>query len=329
MDQTENLLDLLLKRTNLNIPFDDFLRRIEASYPNIGKIRDFEPIPEGYEDANVKLLTTRGAYALKIFTSERSEGNLHSYVEVLAEADKISVPAPELIKGRRGFLGLIRHRSVKTYYILTKFFEGEDFRNVAPTLSEMVEIAHYLAKLNTLNFSVAGLYDSWGNANLLQEYKKNKRKITPEQDSLIAPVVRKVASLDYSEFSQSVIHGDLQRKHVLKSKDGKYCILDFGCMRFDGKVFELSTHLAWFCLAPNTWGLKDEIVKEVVKKYTSIHQLTTYERGALPFLTEAAYVSYYLKTSTLTNEGDMSKETIEWRRSSKEMLLLFKDWNWQ
>lgn len=84
-----------------------------------------------------------------------------------------------------------------------------------------------------------------------------------------------------------MIHGDMQRKHVIKGVDGKYCILDFGCMAFDPKV-------------------------SVLGVYNETHHLTEAELNSLLILMKASYAAYYFKTSILIDEGDKSLETLEW-----------------
>src|SRR3989344_1201319 len=233
----------LLSRTNLTSPFGEFLKKLEEEVPRLGKIRNLQPILEGYEDANFILESDLGRLVLKIFTKERSPKNNKDYVRILEESAKIGVPVPKLI-----FYGKISSAS----FIITEFFEGENFENGTPMLSDIIAITAYLSKLNTLNFPVDELYDSWGNKNLLKEYEKSRNNLTSQQDKLIAPIVEGFKKVDFSKFQKAVIHGDLQRKHVLKSSEGEYCILDFGCMSHDAKVVEISTFLAWFCLQEDT-----------------------------------------------------------------------------
>lgn len=183
-----------------------------------------------------------------------------------------------------------------------------------------------MAKLNTLNFDVYEDYDSWGNKNYAREYKKNKIKVTSEQNRLIEPIYNEFLKLNLSSFSKSVIHGDMQRKHVLKDSKNNYCIFDFGCMSNDLKVIDLSTFLAWFCFQEDTWNDKDSISRVVLDIYNRIHHLTEREIASLPILVKASYGAYYLKTSVLINEGDKSEETMDWHNRAGEMLKLTQKW---
>jgi len=319
-------IQLLLARTNLKIPFVRFIAIVEEMFLSIGTINSFLPISEGYEDANFILDTTTGKYVLKIFLKSRTIKNINSYIKILTECKKIGFPTTEVVKDFNEGLGFVEDNGEKIYFIITKFFNGSNFQRKSPTLEDIKIITAYMSKLNTLNFDIDEEYDSWGNKNFAKEYKENKNKITPEQNRLIEPIYQKLIKLNLSSFSKSVIHGDMQRKHVLKDNKNNYCIFDFGCMANDLKVIDLSTFLAWFCFQKDTWGDKEEIYREVLNIYNRIHHLTESEIESLPTLVKASYGAYFLKTSVLINERDNSDETLDWHNRAGEMLKLTSKW---
>jgi Ser/Thr protein kinase RdoA (MazF antagonist) len=320
-------LQTLLERTNLTVPFNTLIKQIESEFPAIGILESVTPINEGYEDANIILNALTGKYVLKIFLKERNQQTISDYVRVIYEANKVGVPTVELIQGEQGLVSSVNGNREQCQFIITKYFEGKNFQTIPPTQEEMVEITGFLAKLNTLNFLIEDTYDSWGNKNILKEYEVNKDKLTADQLALIKPVIQEFKTLEFNSFSKAVIHGDMQRKHVLKSVSGKYCILDYGCMSFDAKVIDLSTYLAWFCLNDQkSWRQRNEIYEEVVKEYCKTHKLTDIELVSLKPLVCASYAAYYQTTSVMINEGDTSGETLEWHNQAEEMLKLYQDW---
>ena len=324
IDQTK--VNILLKRTSLIIPFEVFLKDIQSKFPSIGSIENYSPINEGYEDANFILNTSTGKFVLKVFLEDRKLENINSYVKILTECKNIGVPTTELLTDFNNGLSFIENADDKTYYILTKFFEGSNFQNITPTLEDIKAVTSYISKLNTLDFNVVEEYDSWGIKNFTREYEIKKDKLTPDQDLLIKNSYEDFLKVDTSNFSKSVIHGDMQRKHVIKNTNGEYCILDFGCMAFDYKVIELATYLAWFCLQEDTWKDKDLIYKEVLDIYNSTHHLSDDEINILPTLIKVSYSAYYMTTSVMINEGDDTTETLDWHNRSKKMLELSKEW---
>ncbi len=316
----------LLARTNIKYPFDRLLVNVQELFPSIGIIKNSLPIMEGYEDTNFILETSTGKFVLKIFLEERTLENVESYTKILRECKNVEVPTTEILLDFNDGLGFVKDNHSKTYFILTKYFEGENFQNITPTLNDIKIVTVYLSRLNTLNFPVVETYDSWGNKNFGKEYELNKNRITPEQNSLIQSVYEGLTKLDLAGFKKSVIHGDMQRKHVKKNTNGQYCILDFGCMAFDPKVIDLSTFLAWFCLQEDTWKDADKIYDEVLYEYDRIHYLSEMEIESLPILIKSSYAAYYLKTSILMNDGDKSEETLDWHNRAEKMLELTKNW---
>lgn len=326
MNPDQERINILLSRTNLKISFNNFLKDIQSKFSSIGNIDYYSPINEGYEDANFVLNASAGKFVLKVFLRDRKIENINSYVKILRECQNVGVPTTEILTDFNGGLGSIETEGVITYYIITKFFEGLNFQNITPTLEDIKIITLYISRLNTLNFDAVEEYDSWGIKNFVREYKIKKDKLTPEQNSLIKDNYDNSLKIDISGFSKSVIHGDMQRKHVIKNSKGGYCLLDFGCMAHDVKVIELATYLAWFCLQEDTWKDKDSIFKEVLNIYNSTHHLSDKEILSLPVLIKTSYSAYYMTTSVMINEGDNSIETLDWHNRAKKMLELSKDW---
>lgn len=326
MDIIQANIDILLKRTNLSISLEELLKDAQSKFSSLGKVNDFSPINEGYEDANFILITSTGKFALKIFEKNRELENINSYVRILRECRNVGVPTTEILTDFNDGLGFVETNGNKTYYIITRFFEGSNFQNTTPTLEDIKTVSLHISKLNTLNFPVVSEYDSWGVKNFAKEYEIKKYKLNPEQNSLVMDSYEDFIKIDFANLTKSVIHGDMQRKHVIKDMDGNYCILDFGCMAFDYKVIELAIYLAWFCLQEDTWNDKDIIFEQVLDIYNSTHRLSQTEIDVIPTLVKASYAAYYMTSSVMINEGDKSEETLDWNNRAKKMLELSKDW---
>lgn len=320
MNEKDESLHKLLQRTSLRVPFEVFLDSLQSMYPTLGSINNCEPITVGYESANILIFTSKGEYFLKIFESDRERANIDALIRVHLESRKIAVPVPELVQGNNGYLSIFSQENIEIPYFITRKFEGETFERIEPSIEDMRVVCQYMALLNTLSFPVAEAYDSWGNKNLVQEYDK-LQGFSKEKEQ-VSDIVEAVRSLPLSNFSQSVIHGDMQTKHVLKSRTGNYCILDFGCMSFDARVVEFSTFLAWFCFSEKSWHDHSEIYQSILTIYLATHHLSTEEVSSIPILIRAAYASYYLKTCQLIAEGDLSDETKGWNASSFKLLQL-------
>jgi Ser/Thr protein kinase RdoA (MazF antagonist) len=313
-------LKKLLSRTDLNLPFENFLKIVENDCQSLGQIKNYQPINEGYEDANIKIETSTGVFVLKIFSNERDPQNIFDYINITGKLFDLNVPTLKLIPATKGKLGIIKNYSKTIYYFISEFFTGQNFQNSTPTLKDISIITQYLGKINTVQDKVKECYDSWGNKNLFQEYSHTYQFLTPPQNQLLKPIINEFNKIDFSQLSTSFIHGDIQRKHVLKNNRNQYCILDFGCMSYGPKIIDLSTFLAWFCLTPNNYQNYQQIFNTVLEEYSKFHHLSDYEINTIPSLIKASYAAYFLKTSILTNQGDNSSETKEWLKTATEML---------
>jgi Ser/Thr protein kinase RdoA (MazF antagonist) len=317
----ENGQQLLKERALISKSVDEVVKNIEDNY-DIGSISCFEPVLEGYEDANFILTSTKGKYVAKFFHFERKPANIDSYIRVLQEAGEIGVPVTQIVKSKTDWDAKIDD----SRYLITKFFDGENFVSKVPTIEDIKVITQYLSLLNTLNFEVVESYDGWGNANLIKEWAENDQAISENSKTLLSPVVDEIRALDFSNTSKGVIHADMQRKHVFKNKFGEYCLLDFGCMRYDSLVYEISIFLAWFCLSDKNWNLRDEIFDVVLKEYGNVHKMSVNEISLIKPLIRASYGAYILATDRLIGAGDTSAETKEWHENAKHMLQLTKEW---
>jgi len=325
MPDTDLNTQKLLQRTSLKVSFSNFLASLQSIYPQIGVISSYTPILVGYEAANFILESKYGRFVLKIFESNRPRENINNLIQILIEAPKVGVPTLELVSGLQGNLSVYNEDGIEIPYYITKYWEGESFEKHTPTNRDISQVTEYLACLNTLNFPVTEVYDAWGNKNLVKEYVTHSEAISNVVKEKVAPVVEEFKSIDFHAFSQGVIHGDMQRKHVLKNTKGEYCILDFGCMSHDAKVIDLSTYLAWFCLGEDNWANNKQIIHDVLEIYNKTHSLSQAEVEALPILIRAAYAAYFLTTSLLIDEGDVSLETRNWHQSAERLLDLAKN----
>lgn len=305
----------LLSRTALTIPLPDFLTIVAQNYPAIQQITKTTPILEGYESANYILEATSGTYVLKIFEKNRDPANIHSMVKVIQDAHNIDVPVPEFVRNNQDVvLGQYTDPSgAGIYYWLTRFFDGANFENRTPDMADISAVTQFLARLNTLQFPVTEAYDSWGTNNLVREYEQHAGSLSAEVKQVVEPIVYQLKSIDTTGFLKVVIHADIQRKHVFKNATGDYILLDFGCVRNDLLLYEVSMFLAWFCYG-------QDVMQQVLEIYGKIHPFSEAEVQALPLFMKGTYAAYYMKTSLLIADGDNSEETKVWHEKAKRML---------
>lgn len=316
----------LLSRVNLPIPITKLLGELATTY-KLGPIKNFEYIQIGYEDLNIKLETGRGKYVVKIFSKEHRLPFIKDYIRFLLLFAESGIPAPRLLRSNKEFLYSRTNQTGSTYLCVMNLFEGKSFNEIPSTPKDLLTITSYLAKIHQLNFKVHKNYDSWGTTHLLEEFPKKKQYLGKNDLALIRPVIEKLQTVDFSEFRKCLIHGSLEKQNVLKNSQGKYCILDLGCLDFNAAVIDLAIFLAAFCLNPALSLDQNRLIYNlVISGYLRTNSLSTLEMDTLPLLIKAAYASYLLAPNYLRVKKHYSSlQTRNFLSLGRNGLRIFKN----
>ena len=231
-------MEEFLARVDLPCSLEDFVEHIASDYV-LGTVLKWEPIKEGFEELNIKTKTTKGTYVIKIFSRQKTFRNIKDNIKGLVALRKGGIPVTKLLKANNNFLYTTKGKKGNTYACVMDFFDGRNFENTRPGDSDIKTITNYLAKIHNLRFKVNRNYDSWGTANLVKEFLDKKEYLKPEDLKLIETIVREFRKIDFSKFRKCVIHGDIQRKHILKNRQGDYCVLDLGVMDFNAAIMTI------------------------------------------------------------------------------------------
>ncbi|MEK6964202.1 MAG: phosphotransferase [Nanoarchaeota archaeon] len=264
---------------------EGLLKKVAQVY-ELGDYKNYQELKGGLQALNVKVETDKGVYVVKVFSPDTPLKEIETQVKGLTEFKRTMVPVPELIPHSQGMIYTSEDTTPTSLYV-TSFFEGQDFTKLEPNSSDLQHIGQYLARIHSLSFPIEPTYDEWGTANLIHEFEKKKDCLTPKDRRVVEPIVQSYSQLKLADFRQSIIHGDLQRQHVLKNKRGEHCVLDLGCMSQASSVIDLAICLAHFSLNPAQ-------EKELIDAYHQERPLEERERAALPLLVQATYATYYI-----------------------------------
>ncbi|MBI1973237.1 phosphotransferase [Candidatus Micrarchaeota archaeon] len=319
----------LVGRTNLDIPVTTLLERVTEHF-GLGAIIRHEPILEGYEDLNIKLKTDSGKYVVKAFSKEKRLENHQDYVRALVELPKAGVPVAKIIRaGDDSHILRISGSKGDTLTIVMEFFEGKSFDHSKPGVGDVRKLTCYIARFHNAKFSVSRNYDSWGAANLLEEFEKKKNYLSAGDLALVRPIVKEFRDADFSNsrLRKCVIHGDIQRKHVLKDNKGNYCILDLGCMDYSHAIFDIGVFLATFAFNAKSASGYEKTFRLVVAEYQKANKLNDEELNRIHLAAKACYCTYLLSSSYLLATGNRSQETLDWLEFARRGLRVHRDLN--
>ena len=308
---------VIAKRVQLKTSLENIVQKILEIY-ELGSLINCRRFKKGYEELNLKLTTSKGIYVVKIFSKTRSSAKVTDYIDGLLEFSKAGVPVPKLRIGNKKYLNSI----YGSFVCVTDFFDGLSFSDRKPTSIDIVNVTKFLVKIHKLSFKIKPNYDFWGTVNLLTEYKIKGKFLNNSDLELIQPIIKKFSLIDFSKFKKSIIHGDLQKQHVLKNNKGNYCILDLGCMDHNAVVIDLAVFLAQFCLDIKNSATKNSyILEKVLNIYTKLNYLSSQEIANIPLLIKATFAVYLIESNYLIATGkDESSQTKKWLKLDRAAL---------
>lgn len=314
------MTNLILSRADLLLPIDKLLRQVTQVY-QLGFMIDFVFFERGYEDINIKLRTQKGHYVVKIFSKGRTKKQIDDYIYGLVQFTQAGIPVPQLKMFGRNFLYNFPGFQNQAYLCVMEFFEGSNFTEIKSTERDFLSVAKYLAIINNQHFSVHPNYDSWGTANLVQEFTNKRKFLEIDDKKRIQIVVNEFSKIDLQNFIQSVIHGDIQREHVLKDRQGNYCILDLGCMNYAASILDMAIFLSQFTIDIKSSIDLQNIVTLTTFEYRKTNPIPKKEFNHLPLFMSATYAAYLIAASYEINGKDnASTESLNWREFGRKGL---------
>lgn len=303
----------LLSRVDIQEPIATVIRDIARHY-RLGRVRATRLIRTGYDDLNVLLDCDAGRYIVKLFNRAKSLAAIQDHAQVQLALYRAGQPVPRVLAVDGETLYRIPGHSQNTYACVTEFFTGHDFTRHRPQRGDLLAVVRLLAALHRLPLIITPNYDAWGTLNLPHEFQRARQNICAETARLVAPLADAVGDINFGNARRSVIHGDLQRKHVLKNDSGRLCVLDFGCMDYSYPVVDLGVFLALFCLESSEVDHARTLIGDVLAAYTNEASLPAQHIAPLSTLIRATWAAYLLASEMRLRQGDRSAQTREWHR---------------
>ncbi len=309
-------MNSIVQRTNLMVPLPAALAAVSSHF-DAGEISEFDVLRTGYQDLNVMITTPRGKFVAKFFSKIRSLARVKDVIKTMVVLNNAGLPVPRVLQAADGPVYTMYEDSGPTYISVFEYFEGNDFSSAEPTSDDLKYLSELISSIHSTDLLIDRYYDDWGAANILPEYSKAASFLSSDALLLVEKTTDDVRTLDAAQFQQCAIHGDVYRSHVLRSRDGRYCLIDFGCVDFNWAILDLAIFLAWFCFdGLSSLERMQEIYILVLSEYMRSKSLTSGELAAIPILIRATYAAYQIATSRLMAQGDNSVQTKTWNEKS-------------
>lgn len=319
-------MESYLSRINIALSVPEILREVIRAY-NLGELIRFNVFERGYEDFNIKLITTTGTYVVKIFSKLRPPKFIKSYIEILTLLTEKNLPAPKLLPVNNSYVYTIHDGEKQSPLCVMNYFSDTSLLDQPPNKKGFLAIAKFLGELHTITTPVYSDYDSWSLINISSEYTKNAQYIPIEYRSLVDRTVESYKAINVSNFKRSLIHGDIQKAHILVNEKGDLCVIDWGCMSNNPSVADLGIFYSQLGTHLSTSSLQS-VVADSIKIYLQESPLSSKEIAAIPTLMRASHAAYLIKTSYLIyGKLDTSQQTRDWFNFSSRGLQQLEQFN--
>jgi Ser/Thr protein kinase RdoA (MazF antagonist) len=309
----ESMAEQYISRINFTGSVDSLFELIVDEF-SLGVVESYEPIEVGYEDYNVKLITNKGSYLVKIFASERTNNECERYVSVIETILKRGVRHPKLIASS-SLTYLYTSTEVNVRLIVMEWIEGGTYYDIKrnPTAGEIDLIAKEAVKVNGIQAALPFHYDDWALDNIAHEFKMIKEQLSVEEVIRISSVIKKVEAIDKDKLPQGLVHGDLIKTNILSATDGVIYLLDFSVANNTARINELAVLCCNVCFDETSSERSQVLYMQVVTSYCKYQPLTAYELDVLPRLVEAAHAMHIIGATKYEQAYGVSAENDYWK----------------
>lgn len=316
-----NIPQTLRKRINYQGEFEELLTDVTTSY-GLGSFIAFEPMLLGIEDLNLKLVTTKGKYFVKIFNEKRDNAECLRLINIVKMCIDNGVAHPEFRKRDEGYIFRNQYEQFNIRLAVFEFIEGKTFYELKrnPTTAELKEIIKMAAMVNEIDYKIADLYDPWATVNFPTEYKKAKKYLVDPEKKVFDELEKQFEKIDIKSLSYSLVHGDLIGTNIIKGKEKIYFV-DFSAANFYPRIVELAVLMTDIMFDPTDKTTVKKYYDLLITEYQKYIKLTNVDLEALPLFIKLAHAMNYIGAVLEKNVGkNKTEENEHWMKLGKKGL---------
>ncbi len=316
-----NIPQSLRKRINYQGEFEELLTDVTNSY-GLGVFISFEPMILGMEDLNLKLLTTKGKYFVKIFNEKRDNVECLRLVNIVKMCTDNGVAHPEFLKRDVGYIFRNQYEQFNIRLAVFEFIEGKTFFDLKrnPTTAELKEIIKMAATVNKIDYKTADLYDPWATVNFPAEYKKARKYVDDNEKRIFDNLLAQFEKVDIKSLRHSLVHGDLIGTNIIKGKEKIYFV-DFSSANFYPRIVELAVLMSDIMFDPTGKVSVEKYFDLLTSEYQKYIKLTKEDLASLPLFIKLAHSMNYLGAILEKNVGkNKTEENEHWLKLGKKGL---------
>lgn len=316
-----NISSELRNRINFQGEIAELLNDVCKSY-EIGDFISFEPIESGYEDVNLKLVTSKGNFFVKIFHENRTDAECLRLINIVKIAIDNGVSHPQFLKRDVGYIFRNQYEQFNIRLAVFEFVTGKTFFELKrnPTTTELKEIIKMAAIVNKIDYLPVLMYDRWALVNFPAELEKARKKLSRDDLKLLDKLQKEFELINIKSLPQSLVHGDLISTNIMKDKSKIYFV-DFSVANYYPRILELAVLMSDVMFDPKNKGSIITYYKLLINEYQKHLKLTAEELEVLPLFIKLAHAMHYIQ-ATIEKEikKNKSQENEYWLKIGKKGL---------
>ena len=303
-------------RINFSGDFNHLINRIADSY-KLGSVSGHSVVEVGFEDFNVRISTESGDYIAKIFSKNRTAGEIDRNVTNIELAIASGVNHPELMFCNGSALYSDTVSGLKM--VVMRFIAGKTFYDlsVTPNSDDLALIAAEAVKINSIDYNPPYLFDSWAIPNMQWMFERVKDHLTDEGRRLVEGAFDHYGRIPLDELPKCYVHGDLIKTILIKGDDGKIYVIDFSVANTYPRIQELAVMAANLLFDEKSGNTKPltERVDTVIAAYLDAGgTLTDLEKEHVFNYALPAAAMEYMGSVNERVTGDKSDEIAYWEK---------------
>lgn len=315
-----NIPTNLRERINFQGEFDELLSDVCSSY-KIGHFVAFEIIEMGYEDVNLKLVTTKGRYFVKIFSEKRDNMECLRLINIVKSAIDKGVSHPQILKQDVGYIFRNQYEQFNIRLAVFEWIDGKTFFEMKrnPSTQELKEIIKIASILKKVDYKPAELYDNWALINFQQELMKARKHLESKDLKTLDSLLKQFEKVNIKELPYSLVHGDLISTNIMKTKDKIYFV-DFSVANYYPRIVELAILMSDVMFDATGKTSVESYYKLLTSEYQKYVTLEKEELELLPLFIKLAHAMHLVRATREKAEGRNSTENEYWLKLGKKGL---------
>ena len=258
------------------------------------KFISFKGIKQGIENTNYLIRTRSEKFILTIFEKRVSKNEIPFFMKLMDQLNVSKINCPKPLKNNNDKY-LIKLKG-KTACIVS-FLKGKDKKNL--NLKNCYDVGKMVAQMH-LSTKKIKLYrkNSMGLKNLypLLNSIKFKSKKFNNLEKFLKINFKDIKKKWPKKLPSGIIHGDLFIDNIFFNKNKLSGIIDFYFAANDYFMYEIAICVNALCFdkSKNRFILNKKKVKNLIKGYESIKNISNKEKNSLNILCRGAALRYFL-----------------------------------